>query len=197
MGNTNYQNALTSAYIIGSNIGVAPNVLMGQFQSENGQGLSGTGAQQGNYANLMPGGNLASYSTPQQFANAYISTIQHNFPSAIGTGTNATAFGDALANGNNGLQFQTSIPQSAYTNNIAQLSQNSNSLASSGVLGNLKNNTIQALDNSLGKNTNTNSSSTFTGYLKSEGANIAFIAIGLLLVVYAMRNNVQLTKVIK
>ena len=191
--------ALSAAYQISAQTGIAPNLLLGQFMAENGQGLTGTGAQQNNFANLMPGGQLATYATPGAFASAYTSTIQNNFPGALGAGTNASAFGNALANGRNGMQFQQGITPQQYTNNISSLSQLAISpnapvspLTSASTLAGYASSGVKSASKAVSSTVSSAVSApvtTITGWLQKEGANIAFIAFGIVLVIFALKEN--------
>ncbi len=180
--------ALSAAYQIGSQTGIAPNLLLGQFMAENHQNLSGTGALQNNFANLMtPTHQIASFPNVGAFVNAYVSTIKHNFPGAINVGTNAAAFGNALANGRNGMVFQNTIPAATYTANITKLSNTPAALSQT-----WGNKMVQAVNDSMTSGsavTPTTTPTTFTGWLKQEGANIAFIVFGIVLAIFALKQS--------
>lgn len=86
----------------GSRLGVDPNIILGQWGIESGWHTPSTG----NLAGISPGGRLASYSSPQAFTDSYVTTIQHNFPNATNTGSDASAFNQGLVNGTYGVYYQ-------------------------------------------------------------------------------------------
>ncbi len=196
---TVYNNAVSAANIIGQALNIDPSVIYGQFVAENGAGLTGTGAQQNNFGNLMPNGNLASYNTPQDFAQAYISTIANNFPGAINSGSNVSQFVNALQYGKNGYQYQTGTPWGAYDNNIAQASaaysgidQNAmpdNSTASQ--VANSVNNGDIAGANTVDAGSPANIGNAITDFVKAEAKNGAFILLGVILVIFALLSHKQ------
>lgn len=101
---------LDAAKQAGSQLGVSPQVLLGQWGLETGWGRS---AYNNNLGNIKPGFNYGgqtfvnpgdntayrSYATPQDFAADYARLIQSRYQAAVGTGSNATAFGQALKAG--------------------------------------------------------------------------------------------------
>jgi hypothetical protein len=97
----------------GSQLGVDPNIILGQWGMETGWQTPASG----NLAGISPGGRLASYGSPQAFTNAYVSTIQNNYPNAVGAGSDAGAFNSGLVNGRVGPYYQG--------NNAASLGQSS------------------------------------------------------------------------
>jgi len=91
-------------------LGVDPNVILGQWGHETGWGkyvVPGTN----NLGNIKGQGvkakdnqtgstdSYAKYSTPDDFANAYIKLIKTNYPSAINSGSNPAKFAQALKAG--------------------------------------------------------------------------------------------------
>ena len=102
----------------GSTLGVDPSVILGQWALESGNGTNSLTLNNNNPGAIMPGGNAASYSSPQQFEQAYVNTIQSDFPGAVNTGSNILAFTDALGSGVNGSYYGTTSPAS-YASGIA------------------------------------------------------------------------------
>lgn len=95
---------------VGQKIGVAPDVLLGQWGLETGWGKSvvpGTN----NLGNIKGKGVSATdsqtgsrdqykaYASPQNFGNDFSSLISRNYGGATGTGSDASAFGNALSKG--------------------------------------------------------------------------------------------------
>ena len=181
---TTYNNAITAASIIGNALGIAPSTIYGQFVAENGAGLTGPGAQNNNFANLSPGGQIASYSSPQAFANAYISTIANNFPNAINSGSNVNNFVAALENGTNGVQYQTGS-WGTYANNIANGAAGYSNQNGQSTSNGQNSQTTNAAPTVWGTITGTNGQ-TFTEYLKSQAKNGGFIIVALILLVFAL-----------
>lgn len=95
---------------VGQQIGVSPDVLLGQWGLETGWGKSvipGTN----NLGNIKGKGVAATdnqtgsrdqykaYASPQDFGNDFSSLISRNYGGATGTGNDASAFGNALSKG--------------------------------------------------------------------------------------------------
>lgn len=95
---------------VGQRIGVAPDVLLGQWGLETGWGKSvvpGTN----NLGNIKGPGVAATdnqtgsndqyraYSSPQAFGNDFANLISSNYKGAVGTGSDASAYGKALKAG--------------------------------------------------------------------------------------------------
>lgn len=104
----------------GAALNVNPVIILGQWANESGWGTS-SAAGNNNLAGLSPGGSLASYESPQAFTSAYVSTIQSNFPNAVGAGSDPSAFVSGLENGTYGKYF-TSDPNQ-YLSNVASAGQ--------------------------------------------------------------------------
>jgi hypothetical protein len=95
---------------VGQQIGVAPDVLLGQWGLETGWGKSvvpGTN----NLGNIKGPGVAATdnqtgssdqyraYASPQDFGNDFASLIARRYQGAVGAGSDASAYGNALAKG--------------------------------------------------------------------------------------------------
>jgi hypothetical protein len=95
---------------VGQQIGVAPDVLLGQWGLETGWGKSvvpGTN----NLGNIKGPGVAATdnqtgsndqyraYSSPQAFGNDFANLISNRYQGAVGAGSDASAYGNALAKG--------------------------------------------------------------------------------------------------
>jgi hypothetical protein len=123
----------------GAKLGVDPNIVLGQWGIETGWQTPASG----NLAGISPGGRIANYSSPQQFTDAYVSTISNNFPGAVNTGSDAQAFNNGLVNGPKGSYYQgnnaaslglhtpTALDQSAYLGSLTN-AQNANLVQYSG-----------------------------------------------------------------
>jgi flagellum-specific peptidoglycan hydrolase FlgJ len=105
------QNWLAAATSAGQQLGVSPQVLLGQWGLETGFGRS---AYNNNLGNIKPGSNYAgqtfinpgdqtayrSYATPQAFADDFVRLLQTGrYSGALNTGSNALAYGQALQGG--------------------------------------------------------------------------------------------------
>lgn len=101
----------------GAALGVDPNVILGQWALESGYGTNTATAQDNNPGAIMSGASPVQYSSAQAFTNAYVNTIANDFPGAVGTGSNATAFADALGSGVNG-SYYGNVPASTYASGI-------------------------------------------------------------------------------
>lgn len=115
--------AWQAAKIAGGSLGVDPNVLYGQFKGETGN-FTNTGAKQNNFASIMPGGKMASYSSPSDFASAFVGQITKNYPNAVGTGSDVKSYVAGLTNGRIGTYYANpaGMPpetQADYTNMVA------------------------------------------------------------------------------
>lgn len=115
----------------GSQLGVSPNVILGQWANESGWGVGGGAANQGNMAGItQAGGGYASYSSPQDFTNAYISTLQNpRYASALNTGSNS----DAFVNGLYGGGYFTANP-ATYASNVSSNANTINTISNGGLL---------------------------------------------------------------
>lgn len=101
------------ALALSNKVGVAPEILLGQFGLETGWGRSvipGTN-NLGNIKDFSGGGTAAvdnmlgttdryrNFESPEAFADHYAGLLQRKYPSAIGTGDDALAFATALQKG--------------------------------------------------------------------------------------------------
>lgn len=96
----NYQGA---AIVAGNALGVSPALVLSQWALESGYGT----AQGNNLAGIQTQGVNRTYGSLDAFVQDYVSTIQTNFPGAVGAGSNADTFVTALANGQLGSYFGT------------------------------------------------------------------------------------------
>jgi hypothetical protein len=103
---------------VGASTGISPNTILAQWALESGYGSSNA-AQNYNLAGISPGGTLASYGSPDEFVSAYTGLLQNNFPGALNTGNDVSAFNNGLLNGTNG-SYYTSSP-SDYLSNLTQI----------------------------------------------------------------------------
>ena len=102
----------------GSQLGVDPSVILGQWALESGNGTNSLTVNNNNPGSIMPGGQAASYATPQAFEQAYVNTIESNFPNAVGGGSNVLAFANGLQSGALGSYYGNESP-STYASGIA------------------------------------------------------------------------------
>lgn len=84
---------------VGDQLGVDPNIVLGQWAHE-----TGYGSNQGTKHNNLGGftaqdGNYLSYDSPEQFADHYITTLKAKYPGAVGSGSDASKFSAALQQG--------------------------------------------------------------------------------------------------
>lgn len=118
------------ALALSQRVGVAPEVLLGQFGLETGWGKSvipGTN-NLGNIKDFSGGGTAAvdnmlgttdryrNFDSPEAFADHYAGLLERKYPNAIGTGADALAFAQALKEGG-----YAEDPN--YVNKIAQVTQ--------------------------------------------------------------------------
>lgn len=118
------------ALALSQRVGVAPEVLLGQFGLETGWGKSvipGTN-NLGNIKDFSGGGTSAvdnmlgttdryrNFDSPEAFADHYAGLLERKYPNAIGTGADALAFAQALKEGG-----YAEDPN--YVNKIAQVTQ--------------------------------------------------------------------------
>lgn len=117
----------------GNTLGVDPSVVLGQWAQESGWGVGGGAANQGNMAGITTtGGGYASYATPQDFTNAYITTLQNpRYSSALNTGSDSQAFVSGLYSGG----YFTGNP-TTYSNNVASNASTIGTIGNGGALAN-------------------------------------------------------------
>jgi len=96
--------AWQAANIAGGSLGIDPNILYGQFKGETGN-FSNSGSAVNNFGSIMPGGKMAAYQSPQDFAQAFTGLINRNFPNAIGSGSNLNQYVAGLTNGRIGTYY--------------------------------------------------------------------------------------------
>lgn len=92
------ENMLPYAETAGNQIGVNPNLILGQWANETGYGTSTAATQDNNYGGITYNGQLGVFSSIGNFVSAFVSTITNNFPSALNTG-NSVGYVNALENG--------------------------------------------------------------------------------------------------
>lgn len=102
----------------GQALGVDPSVVLAQWALESGYGAHQPGSY--NVGGIGGPGNWQSYSSPQDFANAYVSLIQTGYPCALNTGSDAMRFAQGLGSGAGGSYFGSADPV-AYGNSLAQI----------------------------------------------------------------------------
>lgn len=117
----------------GAQLGVSPGVILGQWGLESGYGTNSLSSQY-NVGSIQSNGGWASYSSPQDFTNNYVSLIKNVYSGALNAGSNALQFAQGLASGGssgNLSYFGNQSPQS-YAASISGVSDNiSNSGTSS------------------------------------------------------------------
>ena len=102
----------------GATLGVDPNVILGQWALESGYGTNSATTQNNNPGAIMSGSSPASYASQQAFEQYYVNTIANDFPNAVGSGSNAVAFSNALASGVNGSYFGSGTNAATYAAGI-------------------------------------------------------------------------------
>ena len=127
MATTAQQQAFAGTYgplaqAAGASLGVDPNLIYSQWALESGYGTNSL-SQGYNVGSIMPGGVGASYASPQAFEQAYVGLIQNNFPNAVNTGSNASAFVQGLQLGTSGSYFGSQSAPS-YLSSLTSISGN-------------------------------------------------------------------------
>lgn len=122
----------------GQQLGVDPNIILGQWAIESGWGTS-SAAQGNNFAGLTVAGEgtgFRTYATPADFEAAFVGNIQRMHPGALGTGSDLTAYTNALAAGSGGSYFGAQTPGSYAANVAGAMGVNGAVItASPGILG--------------------------------------------------------------
>lgn len=119
MASAEQQAAFTSSWApyanqVGAQTGVAPRLILAQWAAESGYGTQ-TSAGANNPGNLSTNGvegNWQGFSSQQSFADAYSGLLQRNYPGALNTGDNASAFAAGLGTGNTGSYYGAQSPSS-------------------------------------------------------------------------------------
>ena len=99
-----YQTWSPYAIQAGKTLNVDPQIILKQWALESAHGTSNA-AKGYNLAGLSPGGKLATFQSPQDFANYYTNTIQNNFPAATNAGSDPNKFNAGLVNGRIGRYY--------------------------------------------------------------------------------------------
>lgn len=81
---------------VGQQLGVSPGIILAQWAYESDSGTSRQATQLGNLAGIG-GTTPRAYASPSAFAADFVSVIQRNYPGAVGSGTDAGAYVNALA----------------------------------------------------------------------------------------------------
>ena len=103
----------------GQALGVSPALILQQWGFESGYGNNPATISGNNPGGIMSGGSLASYASPAAFTQAYVNTIEGNFPGAVGSGSNAGQFLAGLQNGTAGTYWDPSQTASTYGMGLA------------------------------------------------------------------------------
>lgn len=90
----------------GQALGVNPQIILDQWGLESGFGTN-TGAALNNPGSLMVPGTQTpqAFTSPADFVQAFVGTIQTNFPGAAGAGNNPAAYLSGLASGTGGRSY--------------------------------------------------------------------------------------------
>ena len=111
----------------GAALGVDPAVILAQWANESAYGTSNLATKNNNFAGITQKGvegQWASYSSPTQFEQAYVSLIQRNFPAAENTGANTQAFVTGLTKGPGGASYIGTESADSYASKLASIEGN-------------------------------------------------------------------------
>ena len=108
----------------GAALGVDPSVILAQWANESAYGTSNLATKNNNFAGITQSGvegQWASYQSPTQFEQAYVSLIQKNFPKAENSGTNTQAFVTGLTQGPGGASYIGTESADSYASKLANI----------------------------------------------------------------------------
>jgi hypothetical protein len=112
---TSFETALLPyAQDAGTQLGVDPTTILGQWGLESGFGTSAA-AQGNNFAGLTNAGEgtgYRTYSSLADFEAAFVSNVKRLHPAALNTGSDVNAYAAGLGTGGSGSYFGTQSPGS-------------------------------------------------------------------------------------
>lgn len=109
---------------VGTQIGVDPSVILAQWGLESAYGTSNVATTDNNLAGITNGsGSFVSYSSPSDFAAAFVQLIENSYPNAENAGNSITSYVAGLTNSAGSNYYGTTDTASSYAQKLGGVAQ--------------------------------------------------------------------------